>query len=490
MSTYGLGLHGLAWGTAALMSFVVLVSLIGFGPGAGVETTLALPCLLASLAVPDKQRKLLFLIVGALPFLAIDLPPRRLGITLADLLVGILILLFLSRRLLAPSEGWPGRKTIFTVPLVTLLLVALVSAFFSGYPRPPLAEIAGNLEYVMFYVIILDMVTTVEDAKRLCHLLVIGFIPAVLLAFAQAFAGVALDVKGLNPDSTVLKTGVVEAVRAYGPFTDPLLFGQYLLIPLSLVAALASYARDFLKRAFLVGLFALGTVGLIASLSRGAWLAFLVAAALFAFLRISKGVTIYAVTMLAIAAVGLASYWSSVSSALPPAVVARVADARADLAFDGRGYSWPAALDIVRDRPLFGAGLRNLFIVLPEYAPGLLYARSHLETIGEPPAEVALSLHEHVDSFYLTLVAEIGICGILPVLAIGFLAMRQGLRNYRDGPEELKPYALGILCAFVAMQISFIFTYNYSDGRVALLLWTLLAMTIVLQRLAGSGADS
>jgi O-antigen ligase len=99
-----------------------------------------------------------------------------------------------------------------------------------------------------------------------------------------------------------------------------------------------------------------------------------------------------------------------------------------------------------------------------------------------------LAARTHVDSFYMTLLPELGIAGMIPLAIIVFRAIAQGFANYRVAAADLKPYALGIFGALLALLISMMTTYAYSDVRFALLLWQLLAMTVVLQRLVGPGA--
>lgn len=481
-------LHGLAVLAAAGTGLLLVLSLGMFGTLPGIATALALPVLLAGAVLRDKHRKLLFLLLLLLPVAAINLPPRRLGLSLADLLIAGLATVVALRIMLGEDATWRLERTVFTAPFLLLVAAALVSTIFGIDTKPPTYELAVHLEYAAYYVIFVNVVRSASEIRLVCHLLIVGSVPTVLLGLAQFFFGIGLDFNpDLLTDNTSLEATGISVVRSFSTFSESLVFAQYLLVPLALIAALAVYAEDARRLLLHALLFTLGVIALVLTLSRGAWGALLVALALLAWLRMPKGLLFFLGLTFSALAVAVVAYWQLVQELVPASVAFRFDAFEADF-FIGRGYLWTAIPDIVASHPLFGVGLRNLYSVVPDHAPSMLYAAAYTNTIGLPPAEAALVGHMHVDNFYLTILAELGICGLLPVLALAFIALRQALRNFHAAPPGLAPYALGVLCGLAGLLLNMATTYAYSDVRLALLLWTLLGLTVALQRISAGRA--
>ena len=484
--------HVLAAAVAVVMSEALLLALTRFGSGPGIITAVALPVLLAALVIPEKKRILLWLTVLALPILLFSPPPRRLGLTLGDILIAGLAVLTVLEKLLAEERSWHWEKTVFTWPLLGLLLATLLSALLSDDSQLAFSGITENLRYVLFYLLFVSLVRTKADVKLVCLLLVIGYIPSVLLGLAQFFLGVGVEVFGdIQPNTTFTEAGLA-VVRVFGPFLDSLAFAQYMIVPLSLLAALLLYSRGVATIAVLAGLLGLGCIALVGTLGRGSWVALFLVVLLFVSLRAPKPLLAYLAVWLAIAALVVVGYWSVFQSVVPTTVAARLSDLGEDY-YIGRGYLWAAALRIFVDHPLFGVGLRNLYHALPLYAPDNLSAPVWAANIGETSPVAGLTgytYYIHVDSVYMTLLPEIGILGMIPLALLLFRAIAQAAVNFRRAPPDLKPYSLGIFGAVFALIFSMATTYAYTDIRIAVLFWLLLAMTVVLQRLAAPNANS
>jgi O-antigen ligase len=467
---------------AMIASMVMLVSIEGFGEAKSALVAVALPLLVAGFAMPDKERKMLFFIVVALPVLAIDLPPRRYGFALDDVLIYVLGITIGFRIVLRETPSLFGGRTIFTGPLVALAVGVVLSTLFSGDVGLAETDLIWSLKYVLFYLIVIKLVSSKSDLKTLILLIVAGFVPTVLLALAQIFLHVGLK---LNPDvtqNTAFQSGSVNAVRAFGTFSESIVFAQYLLVPLSIVGALAIYSRNSFRTLMLSGAFGLGVIALIFSLSRGAWGSFLIASSIMLWLRLPRMVLPYLALWPMVAVGAIIGYWDSIVKVLPAEVVARAEAFGVDFQ-QGRSLGWSAAWNIFVDHPLFGVGLRNLFHILPLYEPEALGDIFWTSTVGKSGAESFGVGHVHVDNFYMTSLAELGLVGMLPLVWVLATALRQSYANFRDAPPDLKPYALGLFGGLVGMLLSAASAYGYSDHRLALLLWMMLAMIVVLQRL-------
>jgi O-antigen ligase len=475
---------------AVAMSEILLMALTGFGSIPGIIVALVLPLMIGAVVFPDKKRFLLRLIILTVPILIVSPPPRRLGLTLGDVFIFALATYVVLEKLVSEDRNWHWRGTILTWPLLAVLLVALLSALVSRDIPLAISDILENVRYVLFYVICVNAISDKEELKRACRLLLIGFVPSALLSLAQFYLGFGLDIFGdAALPNTAFEASGVDVIRVFGPFQESLTFAQYLVVPLALVAGLASYPRRPAAAVLLLGLFAMGSLALVLTLSRGTWVAFSIALLLVVWLRLPKRLVPYLIAWAVIIAIATISYWYVVQSLIPASVMARIGDLGRDYLI-GRGYTWSAAARIVADHPFLGIGLRNLYHVLPEYAPAVLGDEPvWAGTVGSPLSGLTgYTFHMHVDSFYVTVLTEIGMLGTIPVVIVFFRAIARAFANYRQAPADLKPYALGILGALVAMTASMMTTYAYADIRLAVLLWLLFAMTVALQRLVDPDA--
>jgi O-antigen ligase len=474
---------------AAIAGFVVagvmVVSLGLFGPARSQVLALVLPFAMVSLTVPGKQRTLLFLMIALLPTLALPLPPRRYGLSLSDLLIYLLVAMTALQIMLGQAPPLLRGRTIFTIPLILLGLAAVLTSMLSD--DSPLAglEVIDNVKYVLFYILFIRFVQTKGDLRLVVMLVVAAFAPSVLLGMVQYFLHKGLDLGAVDTtamSNTSFHSEGVDLVRAFGPFGESLAFGQYLMLPLGLVGALAAYEKRRPWIAIWLGLLGMGTIALVCTLSRGSWVSFALAAAVVVWLWIPKKTIPYLLLWPLTAAIAVVGYWSLVRTMIPPGIAARIEGAQHD--FDnGRHYTWLAGLDIFRDHPIFGIGLRNLFHVLPLYHPSAVTDVFYSQTFSESGVESFGAGHMHVDNFYLTLLTEVGIVGIVPFVWLVIVAVLQAFRNFHNAPPDLKPYALGVLGGLLGTFGCMATAYTYADDRLALLIWMMLGMTIVLKRL-------
>ena len=189
------------------------------------------------------------------------------------------------------------------------------------------------------------------------------------------------------------------------------------------------------------------TAGLLFSWSRGAWLGFaagLAALALFTPARLRTGI------LLALLGGGL--FWVAVSSGLLPAGLTdrlfgwladfRLSDVRgvditdANFAIIERLAHWQVALDLAREQFWFGVGAGNYEARYAQYA-----------LLNWPNAL------GHAHNYYLNLIAETGIIGLLAYGMLWSTILWQTIKTARglQGPE--RGLALGLLGAWVALSV-------------------------------------
>jgi putative inorganic carbon (hco3(-)) transporter len=251
--------------------------------------------------------------------------------------------------------------------------------------------------------------------------------------------------------------------RAYGTFMQPNPFGAFVSWAALLGAGtlLGAVTRWWEQRrltvpvvlwwAFLAACTLVAAGGLVASWSRGAWLAFAAGAAalaLFAPRRRWVGAV-----LLGGALVGFVGLWQL--ELLPGAITERLTSfalevpSSAQSAVDVRGVEftdenfavierlahWQAALDIARQEPWLGAGFGNYEAAYPEVA---------LPNWTHPLG--------HAHNYYLNLLAEVGALGLAAYLVLWGAIFVWTLRALRGGSEQ-RGIVLGLLAIWVALTV-------------------------------------
>ncbi len=440
---------------------------------------------------------LLLTLLNPLFGLALALLLGPLG-ALENLLFGSSLLDSGQLMLLLAFAAWIGRSllrrelrlftTRLTRPLLLFIFITAATLTDASSIQLGLIELLKWLEIVL----IVTMVVAVAryDPKRVktAHWLVLAML--LLAGLSQALIGIwQFGLRGDGPEHFLV---LGNFYRAYGTFEQPNPYGGYMnltaLLALgTLVGFVAAWkggrageqgsreAQEMGKnkegpppilihnsqftirhsqlfRLFVVGTAAVTTLGLIFSWSRGAWLGFaagLATLVLFStrqwwqgFLLSVGGTTVAAVLLFAGLAVGFGP---------AAAVIERISGFQEDLTFgDVRGVDindanyavlerlahWQAALDMARDDLWTGVGFGNYEAAYADYA------------LINWPAALG-----HAHNYYLNLLAETGIIGLLAYLLLWGAVLWQSVALLRRLPWPERGIALGLTSCWVALSV-------------------------------------
>jgi O-Antigen ligase len=140
----------------------------------------------------------------------------------------------------------------------------------------------------------------------------------------------------------------------------------------------------------------------------------------------------------------------------------------------GRSSIWTVALRVFDSHPLLGVGTGNFILVSSRYInrPGAIQALYEIQT------------PKVTHNTYLEALADLGIPGLLTLLAVLGWALSAGVRATRlferSGDEQLELMSRAVVLALVAILVSDFFVSN----APAKYLWLLIALCPVLLRLA------
>ncbi len=301
-----------------------------------------------------------------------------------------------------------GRYGAFAVPALLIVVAGLISLAVAEYPRLALRELRTVvLGPAVFYVLTRAVLRGSErddrggDALHLAGAFLMGAAGATLLALGQVALGRDL----------VAAEGVTRAAALYrSPNNLALLLDR----ALPLAFALALYRRPGRLRWLFAGAALLCAWALFFTYSRGAWLASGVSLAVVAIPYVG-GMPRQARRRLLL--------WGTVGAVpfllLVIGLALRVERLRSLLEREGTAFLrlrlWQAALEMVRDHPLWGIGLDQFLYLYPRYM--------HPDAWREPNLSHP---HNLVLDFWLRL-------GILGLLALAWVIWEAIRRTRRQG---------------------------------------------------------
>jgi O-antigen ligase len=432
------------------------VSIVFFGLAVVAFALLALITPLAALVV--------LLILAPMRTLIATEAAFQLPLDIGQIAFAGVLATWLIYRITRGEHLLTARLTPITAAVAVFIVVISLTAFEAASLGAWLNEWLKWIQILLLMVLVYDLA-----GSQHWSWLVFGL---VLSGCANALVGL-YEFFGGSGALHLLING--RFFRAFGTFGQPNPFGGFmgLLAPVALMAALGYAGRVWTSwranrhlpySTLLLTLFyaiaaILLVIGVFISWSRGAWLAF----------GVSMGVMILALPRhswrgLLIAAVlvaGFGALW--LAGALPASVVERISSSTQEFfAFeDVRGVDitpenyavverlahWQAALNMVNVHPWLGVGMGNYEVVYPQYR--LL---NWVEPLG------------HAHNYYLNILAEAGIIGLL-AYSKGWLIIMWATWRARQHPDFLARCILvGLLGTWTYLAVHSLFDNLYVNN--------------------------
>ncbi len=391
----------------------------------------------------------LTLTTAAMPLYVVRWHVGPLPTTLLENLVLLTVLLYLITvwRYRAPLP----KRTPYDIPILVFLLAGVIGIFVAPDHRAALGIYrAFVLEPIAVFYVAIAVLRLAADLKPL---LIAGAVSASMfsLAVIVVFA-IALVGGHLNPSSAPGVFGInPNAVALY-------------LEPIAAVAAgFTLFAASRKSRWIAVGVLAFVLPALACTLSRGALLAgavlALVAVLSVRDLRLRLGLLGGAiVTGLALSRV--------------PFVAARLAHQLDPhhSTFGLREAIWSVTLRMLRDHPLFGAGISGYQTVMKHYRTPNLHPEPYAHNI------------------FLTTWSELGLIGLAAFGVILFGLLWRAARSFASAPDLYRPLTWGMFGAWVVFIAHGLVDSPYWKNDLSLEFWILAALEVVA--IAAARAES
>jgi O-antigen ligase len=470
---------------AVVIAAVLLALLLGTGAAASASNVSVLVLCGLALALP-------------LALMVVIVMPHRIGDAL--LLILVAAIAWPVKKHFDVHEGivgWPGfRISAADLPLIVLLPVVGMGVWLgrtrNAIPRPVLILYAcllvqylfsvvsagdpeiASFEYASaFHALLLAVVVGAtfrsELVRPMIALLAFQVVVHTTFAVAQAWTGRPVGAEWFTATPLVqetLQSGVVR-LRPIGLFDHPIVYGDMLTVTLPILCAGLFVSSGRIWRAALALTLAAGLVGLALTLSRGAWVATVIAGGTLLALavhadllsprqlvRIVGGAS---VAVLLFAAVFGPRIWERVTAS---------DEGNLSVRFE---LNW-VALRIIGAHPLAGVGLNNIVSSMDGY----------------DPTNVKERLPGPTHNVYLLEAAEAGIpAGILFIL-LYMAILIHGVRGLPHMPDRVaRSIAAAIIAGLAGFLVSQLADFSHRLEPLRSLIWMNIGLLFALQRRSG-----
>jgi len=455
------------WYTLSILAGILLGAIILLGlPLKWMMALIAAICLvLVMLIVQSVKRVLLFTITLIIPVtVGAGLPPvlthsphiglsQELSVQLLDILVLSLMMFGMARC--AKRQADIRMFSLISIPALVWLVVNTLSGANARDMDLTIIQTGNMVALFILYIIVANSIESNEDVKWLVWALLLGVLFQSVLGLYQNFTGATLGLSFLGEPSQLYYE------RPLGTIGHPNGYGAYLsaTVPLALVL-LYLEGRMFYKLLAIIVL-CVGVLGLIFSLSRGAWLGFLVALIFVLAFAIRKQRR-----NLHTALVGAGSILLILLSLIlsqQDLITTRLTNAQGQESAMSRVTMARGAIAMIRDHPMLGVGSNNYTLLMPEYDP-LDYAREGRLVI--------------VHNIFLLIAAETGLVGLAAFLWFLASLFIQAWRLAMKAPNDITWLgAVGALAGLAALAVHGMADYDVlANITVFRLIWLFAAI--------------
>lgn len=361
--------------------------------------------------------------------------------------------------LAAIAAGWLGQalhhgswqrrqlnqhKRTLLLACVFALWLAL-SLVWAQEPSRGVSLLASAVEVVL----VLVLVSTTPATPPQLRTLAAGFVAGALLSALIGIVGHSVGAAAVDMEG-----------RLQGAAGDPNFFAAQMVAGMALALGLIASTRRLPPRLLLTAILFPLAYGIIASESRGGFVALIATglAALVVFRRQRAQILLVIVGIAAVMGIWLSSNTSAWH---------RITNASEDRG-SGRQDLWTVALRVYDDHPVLGVGLSNFEVYAPQYTrePGALTGVVHIES--------ELGVH----NAYLSLLVETGLVGVFLFLFLAGRVVVADVRSARQFERATDPdaamLARAIAVALVGMLSAAFFLSNAEDKRV----WVLMGLAL------------
>lgn len=333
-------------------------------------------------------------------------------------------------------------------PLI-LFAAMFLGVLLSYAPSLSLRFLFYHISAALCVLVTVSAVRTEEDLKRLAA----G--GAVCVAVSGAY-GVLQRIQGIEVNASYvdLKVNAGMPGRVYSFFDNPNTFAEVLILLLPLVLALILCSRHLISRLIACGIFAVGVAALGMTYSRASWVGIACAMVVMVFLWRPK--LIPAFVLLCCVAIPFlpSTIWNRILTIANPA----------DSSTSSRIPLYQAALEVIRNRPITGAGL------------GTAATQRYIADYNLYHAEAPF-VHSH--NFYLEVWIQTGLLGVAGFVSSMLWNIKRTAYAVRHCESSAaRTIACAAASAMCGSMVCGLADYLWNYPRVMCIFWFVFAMAL------------
>lgn len=339
-----------------------------------------------------------------------------------------------------------GVTFLFTV---CFSAVSCISAFSSYTASASVKIWLLYFIFILFSLVICDLSCKHGELRRILLCFALSLCIVSLLGIYQQFFDFDIGQKWID-----LEMFGTSGSRVYSTFGNPNVFGEYLILLIPVVFSLMLTVKDRRIRVFYFLCCVFSGMSLLYTQSRGCWLAFVLAFAIYLAFVDRR----FVILLLILAVVS--------PYIMPDFVVKRfmsIGDMR-DTSTSYRVYIWLGTLNMLRDYWFCGVGLGS-------EAFSKVYTFYSYSSVSAPQAH----------NLYLQIISEMGLAGLVSFILIVFFWYKDAASAYFSSACKRRSETLlllGICAGVTAFLIQGMFDYVFYNYRVVMTFWVMLGLGV------------
>ncbi len=339
---------------------------------------------------------------------------------------------------------------------VLFFLVSMVCVFIANYLfiNVAIAGLRATIQYVLWFYAVFQIIDSPKIAKGVCFVFIIVVGIMAIHGVFQYIIGVEMPASWVDNKEAGVRT------RVFSILTSPNILGSLMTLALPLTLAFANISKTFKHQAFFYFLSIMMTLTLIFTFSRGAWVGFAFAIALYVFLK-DKRLFIPVIALGIFAIILVPSIGDRISYMLSIEYIESSLTA-------GRLVRWLTGLEILADQPIFGLGHGRF--------GGAVAINNNLAYLLN--GEVVNTFY--MDNYYLKMAVETGLFGLFFFMMVMFQIVVNGIRTIRiTSSKEHKEIEIGILSGLFGVIIHNFVENVFEVPMMTSCFWLLVAVLMV-----------
>lgn len=419
-------------------------------------TIIAIILLIYLLLIIKKPKWALFIIPLLLPGYLLRFKIGIIPFTFVEALIIILVLVWFIKKIIKRElcdylRGLKNNK--FIIPILLFLIAATISIFVSAERISALGIWkAYFIVPVALYFVFIDIIKTKNELRLVAAGLGIAACAVSAYAIVQFLTGWGIPVT-YSHEGLRRATSIYQYPAALGLFVAPIfsLLSGILIISISKNKGGKFNAKYWL---IIISIIIMG-VALLLSRAEGAWAGAM--AALFIIFMFTE--YRYKIIVLSLILALLVLLIPAARNYVIPLITFQ------DVSGDVRLAIWQGTLKLIKNHPIFGAGLSGFQTLYAQYKEA-----KHTE----------ISLYPH--NIFLNFWAETGILGLLAVLLLIFQYIRQGFNGIKKESSKLQitSYKIALLAVMVCILVYGLVDVPYFKNDLSILFWIWLSLMTVL----------